>query len=61
MNLVGDLKEKVEKAESKEEAKQLIQDAGVELTEEEMDQVAGGYNPDHDRKFWKAYQDNYFA
>jgi bacteriocin-like protein len=43
MNLVGDLKEKVEKAESKEEAKQLIQDAGVELTEEEMEQVVGGY------------------
>ncbi|MCR4990095.1 MAG: Nif11-like leader peptide family natural product precursor [Lachnospiraceae bacterium] len=42
MNLVGDLKEKVETAESKEEAKQLIQDAGVELTEEEMEQMVGG-------------------
>ena len=61
MNLVGDLKEKVEKAESKEEAKQLIQDAGVELTEEEMEQVAGGNNPDHGGKFWKDYTDNYFA
>jgi hypothetical protein len=61
MNLVGDLKEKVEKAESKEEAKQLIQDAGIELTEEEMEQVAGGYNPNHDGKFWKDYKDNYFA
>lgn len=61
MNLVGDLKEKVEKAESKEEAKQLIQDAGIELTEEEMEQVAGGFNPNHDGIFWKAYQDDYFA
>ena len=47
MNLVGDLKEKVEKAESKEEAKQLIQDAGVELTEEEMEQVVGGRLPNY--------------
>jgi hypothetical protein len=61
MNLVGDLKEKVEKAESKEEAKQLIQDAGVELTEEEMEQVAGGYNPGHVGKFWKEYEDKFFA
>ena len=56
MNLVGDLKEKVEKAESKEEAKQLIQDAGIELTEEEMEQVAGGYNPTMAVKFGKIIQ-----
>ena len=60
MNLVGDLKEKVEKAESKEKAKQLIQDAGIELTEEEMEQVAGGFNPNHDGEFWKNIKDNYF-
>ena len=44
----------------KEDAKQLIQDAGVEVTEEEMEQVAGGYNPNHGGKIWKDYTDNYF-
>ena len=39
MKLTGDLKEK---AENQEEAKELIKDAGMELTDEEMDQVAGG-------------------
>lgn len=42
MRLVGDLKEKVEKTETKEEAKKVIEKAGMELTDEEMDQVAGG-------------------
>ena len=42
MKLTGELKEKVEKTENKEEAKKIIEEAGVELTEEELDQVAGG-------------------
>ena len=42
MKLVGELKDKVEKSESKEEVKELIKDAGMELTDEELDQVAGG-------------------
>ena len=42
MELTGELKEKVEKAESKEEAKKIIEDAGMELTDEELDMVAGG-------------------
>ena len=42
MKLVGELKEKVEKAENREDAKGIIRDAGMELTDEEMDQVAGG-------------------
>ncbi len=42
MKLVGDLKDKVEKAENQEEAKKIIEEAGMELTDEEMDQVAGG-------------------
>ena len=43
MKLVGDLKDKVEKAENQEEAKKIIEEAGMELTDEEMDQVAGGW------------------
>ena len=42
MKLTGDLKNQVEKAESKDEKKKLIEEAGKELTDEEMDQVAGG-------------------
>ena len=42
MQLTGELKEKVEKAESAEEAKKILEEAGLELTKEELDQVAGG-------------------
>ena len=42
MKLLGDLKDKVEKAENQEEAKKVIEEAGMELTDEELDQVAGG-------------------
>ena len=43
MKLIGELKEKVDKTESKEESKKVIEEAGMELTDEEMDDVAGGY------------------
>ena len=42
MKLTGKLKEKVDKAESAAEAKDIIAEAGVELTDEEVDNVAGG-------------------
>ncbi len=42
MQLTGELKEKVEKTESKEEAKGLIAEAGMILSDAELDQVAGG-------------------
>ena len=42
MKLIGELKEKVEKAETKEEKKALIEEAGMELDDEELEQVAGG-------------------
>ena len=42
MKLIGDLKKKVDEANTKEEAKELIANAGMELTEEEMDAVCGG-------------------
>lgn len=42
MKLIGKLKENVEKAENKEEAKKMIAEAGMKLTDEEMEQVAGG-------------------
>ncbi len=45
MKLIGNLKEQVENADNKEEAKRIIEKAGMELTEEELDQVAGGSRP----------------
>jgi len=47
MKLIGELKDKVDKAENQEEAKKIIKDAGMELTDEEMDQVAGGSRIPH--------------
>lgn len=44
MKLTGKLKENVVKAESKEQAKELIAKAGMELTDEEMDMVSGGFD-----------------
>ena len=42
MQLTGELKEKVEKTETKEQAKKFITEAGMELTDDELDKVAGG-------------------
>ena len=42
MKLTSELKEKVEKTESKEEAKKTIEAAGMILSDDELDQVAGG-------------------
>ncbi len=47
MKLTGKLKDKVDKAETKEEAKELIAQAGMELTDEELDSVAGGLAANH--------------
>ena len=42
MKLTKELKEKVEKAETKEEAKKVIEEAGMILSDDELEQVAGG-------------------
>jgi len=42
MKLTGNLKKQVEKAETKEEKKKLLEDAGIKLTDDELDKVAGG-------------------
>lgn len=42
MELTGKLKEQVEKTENMEDAKKAIEDAGMKLTDEELDQVVGG-------------------
>ena len=40
--LIGELKQKVENAADREEARELIEEAGVKLTDEELEQVSGG-------------------
>ncbi len=48
MKLTGKLKEKVSKAETKEQAKEIIAHAGMELTDDEMNMVSGGeFTPTH--------------
>ena len=47
MNLTGELKEKVEKVENKEEAKKTIEAAGMILDDAELDQVSGGGKRPH--------------
>ncbi len=42
MELTGELKKMVENASSKDEARDLIEKAGIRLTEDELDMVAGG-------------------
>ena len=42
MELTGNLKKQVEKAETKEEMKSLIENAGILLNDDELENVAGG-------------------
>jgi len=42
MKLTGALKEEVSKAQSKDEARDILEKAGMSLTDEELDMVAGG-------------------
>ena len=42
MKLIGKLKNDVDEANNKEEAKDIIAEAGVELTDDDLDQVSGG-------------------
>ena len=50
MKLTGKLKDKVESAETMEAKKGIIADAGMELTDEELDGVVGGSHPRNDEK-----------
>ena len=42
MILTGELKDKVSNAETLEEKKKIIAEAGMELTDDELENVAGG-------------------
>ena len=47
MELIGKLKNEVESAPTKEEKKEAIEKAGMLLTDDELDQVAGGVGEDY--------------
>ena len=42
MKLIGKLKKQVENANNKEEVKEIIEKAGMSLTDDELDMVTGG-------------------
>ena len=42
MKLTGELKDKVAEAETMDEKKDIIAEAGMELTDDELEKVAGG-------------------
>ena len=42
MELIGNLKKKVDKASSKEEKRELIEKAGMKLDDSELEMVTGG-------------------
>ncbi|MCR5735835.1 MAG: hypothetical protein K6G22_14610 [Lachnospiraceae bacterium] len=42
MKLTGVLKDKVEQSKNKDEAREIIEKAGMILTEDELEKVAGG-------------------
>ena len=54
MKLVGRLKEDVEQAETKEEKRELIENAGMELDDEELEQVAGGFGGECIYNYWDS-------
>ena len=43
MKLIGELKKQVESTATKEEAKDVIANAGMELTDDELDNIVGGW------------------
>ena len=56
MKLTGELKKKVEAAESRDEAKKAIEMAGMLLSDDELDAVNGGVGAETDLSMWKGYK-----
>ena len=52
MKLIGKLKNEVDKANNKEEVKDIIAKAGMELTMDELELVAGGREGENTRTAW---------
>ncbi len=55
MKLTGDLKKRVEQAASMKEARSLLEQVGIVLTDEEMETVAAGIKDWHRIKEWNPH------
>ena len=51
MKLIGNLKKKVENAETREEARAAIKKAGMLLTDDELEKVSGGAGDGEDENY----------
>ncbi len=58
MKLTGNLKKQVEKAETKEEKKSLIENAGMLLNDDELEMVSGGVS---EANIYVCENNHYFA
>ena len=47
MKLTDEMKEQLKNAETKEQAKDMLEKAGIELSDDELDDVSGGLMPIH--------------
>ena len=45
MELIGKLKKNVDKASTKEEKRELIEEAGMKLNDVELEMITGGFAP----------------
>lgn len=54
MKLIGNLKNQVENAKSKEEAKGVIEKAGMSLTADELEMVTGGMSAPAGRQWYNS-------
>ena len=55
MELIGNLRKKVDKANTKEEKRELIEKAGMKLNDMELEMVSGGTGQDFDMEYWQRY------
>ena len=53
MELIGKLKKKVDKASTKEEKRELIEEAGMKLNDVELEMVSGGAGRDFNPEYWE--------
>ena len=53
MELIGNLKKKVDKAGSKEEKRELIEKAGMKLNDMELEMISGGAGRDFNPEYWE--------
>ncbi|MBQ2592065.1 MAG: hypothetical protein II567_02130 [Candidatus Riflebacteria bacterium] len=53
MKLTDDVIKQIENANTKEEVREAVEKAGLELTDDDLDQVTGGMNPEITEKVKK--------